>query len=330
LKRANNIAITLSRFKQSHSEIKQAILTLDDSVLSLDQLQMLLALLPNSDEVKMLKAYKGDIEKLGFSEKFLHAMAKIPKIEARVQGFIFKQEFNSRKDELKERVTQVATTAKKVVESTKFKGVLEITLALGNFMNNGHHLGNAQGFSIESILMLSGIRAENRKISLMHYLAALVSAKEPHLLDFAHDLKGCREAAQISESSLKQELKQLYQCCDELQQTLLDISQPKKEKKEHDASTSTFLQIMTEFHEKARAELDEVSAKMNLMDERFKSLAKYFGEDPSQFNTSDFFTHVNTFVDQFEKCLIEIREQQKKSGGTGSGKGDGLAGLLGI
>ena len=50
--------------------------------------------------------------------------------------------------------------------------------------------GDAAGFSIESVLMLSGIRAGNKKISLMHYLAALVATKEPHLLDFAVDLKG--------------------------------------------------------------------------------------------------------------------------------------------
>lgn len=89
----------------------------------------------------MLKAYKGEVEKLGAPERFLHTMAKIPKVEARLQGFIFKQEFNSRKEDLKERVTKVAGCAKRVIESTKFKGVLEITLALGNFMNSGHQLG---------------------------------------------------------------------------------------------------------------------------------------------------------------------------------------------
>jgi dishevelled associated activator of morphogenesis len=55
MKRANNIAITLSRFKVSNDEIKKAILTLDTGILDLDQLQMLLTLLPTSDEIKMLK-----------------------------------------------------------------------------------------------------------------------------------------------------------------------------------------------------------------------------------------------------------------------------------
>jgi hypothetical protein len=44
-----------------------------------------------ADEIKMLKAYKGEVEKLGVPERFLYTMAKIPKVEARLQGFIFKQ-----------------------------------------------------------------------------------------------------------------------------------------------------------------------------------------------------------------------------------------------
>jgi hypothetical protein len=155
MQRSNNIAIALSRFKATNEQICEAIISLDELLLSLEQLQMLLSLLPNTEELKMLRAFKGDAEKLGVSERFLLLMSKIPKCEARVQGFIFKQEFNSRKDELKQQVTKVAGITKKVIDNQKFKGVLEITLALGNFMNSGHHLGNAGGFSIESVLMLS-------------------------------------------------------------------------------------------------------------------------------------------------------------------------------
>ena len=217
VKRANNIAITLSRFKFSNKEIKDAILTLNEGLLSLEQLQMLLTLLPTADEVKMLKAYKGEEDKLGFSEKFLYTMARIPKVEARVQGFIFKQEFNSRKNDLKDKVTVVASCAKRVTESAKFKGVLEITLALGNFVNSGHHLGNAQGFSIEGLLMLSGIKSGGEtKISLMQSLAALVASKEPNLLDFTHDLRRCKEASQIDDGALRAELNQLFKCCQEV------------------------------------------------------------------------------------------------------------------
>jgi hypothetical protein len=324
LKRANNIAITLARFKQSNADIRGAILTLDDAALSVDALHMLLALLPTPDELKALRAYKGDPARLGAPEQFLLTMAKIPKVEARVQGFIFKQEFNSRKDELRARVTTVAACARRVVESTKFKGVLEITLALGNFMNAGHQLGNAGGVSIESVLMLSSVRAGggHRNITLMHYLAALVSSKEPHLLDFAADLRGCREAALLPADSLRAELAQLVQCCDELRQTLADI---RGSGREADSSTTTFLQIMTEFHEAARGELGELEGKMALLEERFAALARYFGEEPAALRGGDFFGHVAAFVDQFDRCLAEVREMKKSDAG---GQG-GLFGLVG-
>ncbi len=325
LKRANNIAITLSRFKQSNADTRAAILTLDDTALSVEALHMLLSLLPTPDELKALRAYKGDIAKLGAPEQFLMTMAKIPKVEARIQGFIFKQEFNSRKDELKTRVTAVAACARRVVESTKFKGVLEITLALGNFMNAGHQLGNAGGVSIESVLMLSGVRAGagHQKITLMHYLAALVSSKEPHLLDFAVDLRSCREAVALPPEGLRAELSQLVQCSEELAQTLKDIGGGGK--KEPDPSTTTFLQIMSEFHCTAQEELRELEGKMALMEERFATLARYFGEDPATFRACEFFGHVNAFVDQFDRCLAEIRELRR---GGGSGADGGLLGLL--
>jgi hypothetical protein len=83
----------------------------------------------------------------------------------------------------------------------------------------------------------------------MHYLAALVATKEPQLLDFADDLRGCAEAQAISDAALKQEMKALRGCCDELHQTLADLAVPKKDKdgqpKEHDASTATFLNVRT-------------------------------------------------------------------------------------
>ena len=48
------------------------------------------------------------------------------------------------------------------------------------------------------------------------------------------------------------------------------------------------------------------------MEERFKSLAKYFGEDPNTFSANDFFGNVNAFVDQFEKSVKEMRQMQKE------------------
>jgi hypothetical protein len=62
-------------------------------------------------------------------------------------------------------------------------------------------------------------------------------------------------------------------------------------------------QKLSQFRSQAREDLGEVQAKVSLMEERFKSLAKYFGEDPATFSANDFFSNVNAFVDQFDQSV---------------------------
>ena len=102
----------------------------------------------------------------------------------------------------------------------------------------------------------------------------------------------------------------------QLSETLQDIEKGQVAKagglkKDEESSTEAFIKIMTNFHAGARAELNEVKAKMTLMDQRFESLAKYFGEDVKQFRPGPFFENVHAFCQQFETALEEMRTIQK-------------------
>lgn len=55
LKRANNVGILLSRIKVPVPEIKDAINSLDEDILSLENSRALLRLAPSPDEIDMLK-----------------------------------------------------------------------------------------------------------------------------------------------------------------------------------------------------------------------------------------------------------------------------------
>lgn len=53
-KRANHMGIALGRLKVDYSSLKHAIIELDDSVLSVEQLQMLKTCLPTPEEALSL------------------------------------------------------------------------------------------------------------------------------------------------------------------------------------------------------------------------------------------------------------------------------------
>lgn len=52
-----------------------------------------------------------------------------------------------------------------------------LTHAVGNFINEGHMLGNAVGFTFESTNLLGGLKMSNKKGTLVHYLIFVLKEK---------------------------------------------------------------------------------------------------------------------------------------------------------
>jgi hypothetical protein len=77
LNRSQNICISLAKIKIPFSAIKIAILELDDSRLSVDNLRSLQSCCPSSEEIKLISNYQGSIEELGNAEKYINQVKSI-------------------------------------------------------------------------------------------------------------------------------------------------------------------------------------------------------------------------------------------------------------
>eukprot|EP01097_Dermamoeba_algensis_P009101 TRINITY_DN6286_c0_g2_i1.p1 TRINITY_DN6286_c0_g2~~TRINITY_DN6286_c0_g2_i1.p1 ORF type:complete len:147 (+),score=34.80 TRINITY_DN6286_c0_g2_i1:211-651(+) len=96
-KRSNNISIMLSRFKEvSHEEIKNAIMSLNEYMLSVDNILALKQFSPTAEEIDSLRNYTGEKELLGVPEKFLLHMATVPKLESRLDCLLAKVTLNQK------------------------------------------------------------------------------------------------------------------------------------------------------------------------------------------------------------------------------------------
>lgn len=73
--------------------------------------------------------------------------------------------------------TAVIEASKQVFRSRKFRDLLEVVLAFGNYMNRGER-GNATGFKIASINKIMDTKSSsNSKINLLDYLVMLLDQK---------------------------------------------------------------------------------------------------------------------------------------------------------
>jgi hypothetical protein len=78
-KRSLNINIFLKQFRSSNEDIIQIILDGDHDDFGAEKLKGLVKILPEMDEVEMLKSFDGDKSKLGKAEKFILCIVEVPK-----------------------------------------------------------------------------------------------------------------------------------------------------------------------------------------------------------------------------------------------------------
>ena len=74
-----NINIWLRQFRSSNEDIIQMILDGDHDDFGAEKLKGLMKIMPEMDEIEMLKSFDKDKTKLGNAEKFVLALIEVPK-----------------------------------------------------------------------------------------------------------------------------------------------------------------------------------------------------------------------------------------------------------
>ncbi|ELR17045.1 formin domain containing protein [Acanthamoeba castellanii str. Neff] len=309
-KRANNCAIALSRFKMSNEDIKQAILRLDESKLSAESVETLLNYIPTPEEIEQLTAYADDRSKLGKAEQYFLTAKDIKRLEPRLKAFLFKLRFPEMKDSIRPEIDAVLGACNEVKQSAKFKKVLEVVLALGNYLNGGSFRGSAYGFKLDVLNKLRDTKSADGETTLLHYLVKLVNSKYPEAVNWGRELKNSNLA------QMNQGFKAVER---ELPFSSEDPSDP-------------FLRQMTEFMFR-KEDFDQLHADSKTMErgvaqprylisvwyetncdsqEDFKQLADAFGESP-QCTPDQLFSCITAFMDAYERAEKDMRMKEEKA-----------------
>ena len=75
MKRSMNVNIFLKQFRMNNIQIVELIRKGDEHKFGLERLKGLIKIVPQQDEVDMIKYFDGDREKLGNAEKFYLLLA---------------------------------------------------------------------------------------------------------------------------------------------------------------------------------------------------------------------------------------------------------------
>eukprot|EP01119_Soliformovum_irregulare_P019111 TRINITY_DN5992_c0_g1_i2.p1 TRINITY_DN5992_c0_g1~~TRINITY_DN5992_c0_g1_i2.p1 ORF type:complete len:1081 (-),score=303.16 TRINITY_DN5992_c0_g1_i2:139-3381(-) len=301
--RANHIAIMLIHFKLSDADIKKAILDVDERILTLDRVNQLITYAPMTEEEEVLRNFKGNKADLGRAERFFLEIQDVPRYLPRLKSIRSKLQFGEQIGDLKRDIGIVTSACKELRASQGLVKILELTLALGNFMNYGPLRSPAVGFKISFLSKIADVRATDGKITLLDYIVSEIEKKLPQYLNINRDLAQVPNAAKLSPKKVMADL-------GEIKNSLIAIE--REISKAASSSEDHFREEMKRFYDSAEREVKLVEQAYISMRTFLESTLNYFAED-DETSTEEFFCLITDFLLNFEKAVKDMQRERTLS-----------------
>ena len=303
--RMNNVSIGLKRFEKlvsSHAELVEAIVDMDESVFGIDDLYMLKRVLPNADELKNARGYRGAANALGAAERFFLVVSKQQfDLHQVCESFIFILEYQEKLDEVTRDVQALTRACDEVQSSRCLKALLGKALELGNLTNSmfapaSRRQAVVHGFSIESLEKLKDIKSPtNRNMDLLQFLVQTVRADAPALLKVRDEVSHLETARHCDVALLTDEMARLKE----------GLQQLRSQHNQHSTAVGpggqwpeTLSETVGDFLGKSAATFATLVTAMAAASAAAKATLAFFGE-PAETKPAQLFTRLFNFVQAF-------------------------------
>ncbi|XP_027893243.1 FH2 domain-containing protein 1-like [Xiphophorus couchianus] len=297
-KRGLNIAIFLKQFKRSNQTLVDEIRHGNSESFGAEPLRELLKLLPEKDEVKKLKAYRGDVSKLSLADSFIYLLTHLPSYSVRIESMLLKEEFPASCDAMKRDFKILRSATKELMCCKELHAVLHLVLQAGNILNAGGSAGNAVGFKLSSLLSLADTKSNKPGMNLLHFVALEAQKKDQKLLEFPLKLNHIQAASRISMETLDAEL-----------QLLTSRTRSVEESIQKDTE---LLQQLDSFLQSATSSLCSLRGGQQQLKKDGRELIDFFCEDRDSFRLDDCFSIFQTFCTKFTNAAKENKEREAK------------------
>ncbi|XP_055427455.1 disheveled-associated activator of morphogenesis 2 isoform X1 [Bubalus kerabau] len=306
-RRAQNCIILLSKLKLSNEEIRQAILRMDEQEdLAKDMLEQLLKFIPEKSDVDLLEEHKHEIERMARADRFLYEMSRIDHYQQRLQALFFKKKFQERLAEAKPKVEAILLASRELIRSKRLARMLEVVLAIGNFMNKGQR-GGAYGFRVASLNKIADTKSSiDRNISLLHYLIMILEKHFPDILNMPSELQHLPEAAKVNLAELEKEVGNLRRG---LRAVEVELEYQKRQVRD---PNDKFVPVMSDFITVSSFSFSELEDQLNEARAKFSKALTHFGEQDSKMQPDEFFGIFDAFLQAFSEARQDLEAMRRR------------------
>ena len=296
------INIVLNKLKFSTTDIPDLIETMDTNKLTTNVCELLIQIMPTTEEVKLVTNYDGK-EEISINDEMVIMISSIPGYTERLEAIIFDNSYESDCEIIEEEVDKFFKAFDFLKNSKKFKQWLKIIMAFGNYMNGGTFRGGVYAFKLNALNKLTSIKSKDNSKTLLLYIITFIYEQldDPSLMEILDDLTIFYE---LQYQSIKESLKELNDDWKKVVKLKKIVEDAKKNNLlEEDDKVEEYL---NDFYDKAEKTITELNTKSDKIDEKFKEIVKFYAEDDKM--TLD---ELIAIFRQFYRDLKENNEKYK-------------------
>ncbi|XP_042165678.1 FH2 domain-containing protein 1-like isoform X2 [Oncorhynchus tshawytscha] len=295
-KRSMNVGIFLRQFKSAVREIVEDIRQGNGQHYGSEMLSELCKMLPETEEERRLRAYRGERSHLEDPDLFMLLLVEVPSYRLRLDAMILQQEFDPALSSLCVSARCLVSAATELLSCPELHSILRLVLRAGNYMNAGGYAGNAAGFRIASLLKLADTKANKPGMNLLHYVAMEAVRKDPTLLSFPLKLSHVGLASRLSVDVVQGDLSQLCSRLTGLERRI---------------QTEPVLQQQIKyFLQSAEGRLEEAEVEVEALLQAQQDLLDFFCEDDVTFKLEEACSIFYSFNIRFQKAVEENAKRE--------------------
>uniref|UniRef100_A0A8C0VQ72 Formin-like protein 3 n=1 Tax=Cyanistes caeruleus TaxID=156563 RepID=A0A8C0VQ72_CYACU len=258
----------------------------------------LMRFLPTEAEAKALRQYERErkpLEELADEDRFMLQFSKVERLPQRMAIMAFLGNFAENIQMLTPQLNAIIAASASVKSSQKLKHMLEIILALGNYMNSSKR-GAVYGFKLQSLDLLLDTKSTDRKMTLLHFIALTVREKYPELATFWQELHFVEKAAAVSLENVLLDVKELGRGMELL----------RRECGQHESA------VLRGFLGGSEGQLERLQRDARTAEDAYNTVVRYFGESPKTTPPSVFFPVFVRFIHSYKDAEQENETRKKQ------------------
>lgn len=190
------------------------------------------------------------------------------------------------------------------MESKKFLKLLEIILAIGNFLNSSGGRG-AHGFNLSSLLKLKDVKATGAPMDLLTYIVLFLQKNYPDIVDFYKELEHVEPASRVAISQVQSDISEMKKGVSRVAQEIEALEQSNPSPKDK------FRSVMIEFLDYASDKVDKLEAEYEKAQELLQKLQVFYGEDKKKYKPEAFLQTASTFIVDFKSAIDTLQRKKE-------------------